>query len=135
MKCFFQDEDLGGVCSSASILFYLAVFKETITGVLVPTFDMFTDLATAVTHFIWGDWGWGEFLEKEKKYTQTFGKHKITYTLGTLTLVFVWLPGFVVALAIAVRGLKKEFTFQRSLNYLLVVAGLPFLYPIVQVMV
>ena len=46
------------------------VLKESITGVLVPLFDMGTDLATAVTHFIWTNYGW-----------------------GTMTLVFVWLPG------------------------------------------
>ena len=58
------------MCSKARILFYLVVLKESITGVLVPTLDMFTDLATAVTHFIWGDWGWGEQETKPRGINQ-----------------------------------------------------------------
>lgn len=54
---------------------------------------------------------------------------------GALTLVFVWLPGFVAALAITIRGLRKNCTFQRSVNYLIVLAAMPFLYPFIQIMV
>jgi hypothetical protein len=31
--------------------------KETITGVILPLLDMGTDIATAGTHFYWGDYG------------------------------------------------------------------------------
>ena len=65
-----------------------------------------------MTHFLWHNYGW-----------------------GSLTLVFVWVPGFVAALAISIRGLRKNFTFQRFINYLIVIAALPFLYPFLQVLV
>ena len=41
----------------------------------------------------------------------------------------------MAAVAIAVRGLRKKFTFQRFVNYLIIVFALPFLYPLIQILV
>ena len=94
------------------LIFYLVVLKTIFSGVLIPLFDIGTDFATAVTHFLFSNWSW-----------------------GILTLFFVWLPGFVCALAITIRGLKTRFTFQRCVNYLILLAGFPLLYPLVQILV
>ena len=59
----------------------------------------------------------------------------LQYGWGSLTIIFIWLPGFVAAVAIAVRGLRKKFTFQRFVNYLIIVFALPFLYPLIQILV
>jgi len=96
----------------ATALFILLSVKETFTGVLLPLLDMGTDIATAATHFVASAYGW-----------------------GSLTIIFVWLPGFVAAVAIAVRGLRKSFTFQRFINYLIIVFAFPFLYPLIQILV
>ena len=53
----------------------------------------------------------------------------------SLTITFIWLPGLVAAVATAVRGLRKRFTFQRVVNYLIIVFAMPFLYPLIQIMV
>ncbi len=98
--------------SKDNLLWIVLSLKETVTGVLLPLVDIGTDFVTAITHFIWGHYGW-----------------------GALTILFIWLPGFVAAVAISVRGLRKNFTFQRLINYLIVLAALPFLYPIIQILV
>jgi hypothetical protein len=86
--------------------------KESITGVLIPLFDMGSDIATAVTHFKWNNYGW-----------------------GALTLFFVALPGFVCALAITIKGLRKKISAQRIINYSIILVALPFLYPFIQIFV
>lgn len=79
---------------------------------IYPTVDMAIDITTASTHFAFKDVGW-----------------------GALTLTFVFIPGFVCAIAIAVRGIKQEYTWKRLINYSIVIVLLPILYPIIQVMV
>ena len=52
------------------LIFYAVVLKTIVSGVLIPLFDIGTDFATAITHFLFSNWSW-----------------------GVLTLFFVWLPG------------------------------------------
>jgi len=92
--------------------FYAYSTKESVSGIIVPTFDMGSDVATAVTHYKWGNYGW-----------------------CALTLVVVALPGFVCGLAITIKGLRKKITAQRIVNYSIILLALPFLYPFIQVFV
>ena len=41
-----------------NVKFYAYSTKETVSGILVPTFDMGSDVATAVTHYKWANYGW-----------------------------------------------------------------------------
>lgn len=107
-----EDFDQAGWCSKIRIIFLLILIKEIVTGVIYPTVDMAIDITTASTHFAFKDVGW-----------------------GALTLTFVFIPGFVCAIAIAVRGIKQEYTWKRLINYSIVIVLLPILYPIIQVMV
>ncbi len=101
------------ICSRERLLFYLVVVKCLFSGVLFPVFDIGSDIATAVTHFKFKDVNW-----------------------GLLTVLFVLLPGFVCGLAIMVKGLKAErFSWSRTLNYSIVLALMPVLYPVVVVLV
>lgn len=86
--------------------------KWILFGVIVPMIDMVTDIVTAGSHFYFDDYAW-----------------------GSLTLIFVWLPGFVVALAISIRGLMDKVSIQRVINYSIFLVGFPILYPIIQVLV
>ena len=96
----------------SNVKFYAYSTKETISGIIVPTFDMGSDVATAVTHYKWANYGW-----------------------CALTLAVVALPGFVCGLAITIKGLRKEITAQRIVNYSIIMVALPFLYPFIQVFV
>ncbi|TRY70957.1 hypothetical protein TCAL_05281 [Tigriopus californicus] len=107
-----EDFDQAGWFSKIRIIFLLILIKEIITGVIYPTVDMAIDITTASTHFAFNDVGW-----------------------GALTLTFVFIPGFVCAIAIAVRGIKQEYTWKRLINYSIVIVLLPVLYPVIQVMV
>jgi len=40
-----------------NVKFYAYSTKETVSGILVPTFDMGSDVATAVTHYKWANYG------------------------------------------------------------------------------
>ena len=71
--------------TSPGAKYYFSVVRYGLTGVLLPLFDIRTDLVTAYTHFSWGDRSW-----------------------GILTLFFVALPGIVCGLAFLVLGLQKE---------------------------
>lgn len=84
--------------------------KESIGGVLIPLFDMGSDVATAVTHYRWQNYGW-----------------------CILTLVFVALPGLVCGLAITIKGLRKQVSAQRIINYSILLFAMPFLYPFIQI--
>lgn len=95
-----------------SIKLCLSVLKYTLTGVLVPIFDIGSDFVTAITHFWWGNNSW-----------------------GILTLFFIALPGIVCGSAIAIFGLRKRFTLQRLLNYSVIALLAPILYPIVSICV
>ena len=48
------DEESTRCRRKATALFVLLSVKETVTGVLLPLLDMGTDIATATTHFLWG---------------------------------------------------------------------------------
>ena len=80
----------------------------------MPLFDIGSDIATSVSHYQWGHYRW--CIE---------------------TLLFVALPGFVCALAIMIKGLRKqkEITAQRIVNFSIILFALPFLYPFIQIFV
>ena len=92
--------------------FYLYMAKETISGILIPLFDMGSDVATAATHYKWENYGW-----------------------AVATMAFVALPGLVCGLAIAIKGLKKRVTAQRLINFSIILVALPILYPFIQIFV
>ncbi len=92
--------------------FYAYTAKETFSGILMPLFDMGSDIVTAFTHYRWENYGW-----------------------CILTLVFVALPGLVCGLAITIKGLRKEISAQRIVNYSIILVALPFLYPFMQIFV
>ena len=104
---FFQDG-----ATSGPIKFYAYSTKESITGIIMPIFDMGSDVVTAATHFRWSHYGW-----------------------GIMTLVFVALPGLVCGLAITIKGLRKKVSAQRIVNFSIILVALPFLYPFIQVFV
>merc|ERR1712020_776025 len=92
---------------------YYAYFaKECTTGILLPLLDMGTDVASAVTHFYFENYAW-----------------------GILTLVFIALPGLVCGIIITIKGLTKECSAQRIVNFSIILVALPFLYPFVQIFV
>ena len=97
--------------SKENFLFLVILIKWLLTGVIFPVIDMGSDMATAAIHYRADNPAW-----------------------GTLTLVFVWLPGFVIAAAIAIRGLKKEVTARAVVNFSLFVLLFPFLYPFLQIL-
>ena len=91
---------------------YLNHFRYIVTGILFPLFDIGSDLVTAGSHFYFGDASW-----------------------GILTLCFVALPGLVAGLSVAILGLRKNFTFQRLINFTVIFFLSPILYPIGQICV
>ena len=99
-----------GFFARENIFFIISVIKWFITGIVMPLLDMGSDIVTAVIHFQLTDPAW-----------------------GILTLMFVWLPGFVVSVAIMVWGLRKEFSVRRLCNYLIFMLIFPILYPFVQI--
>ncbi len=102
-----------GWCSKERLLFYALLVKCILSGVVFPIIDIGSDIATAYTHFYFGDVNW-----------------------GLLTVTFVLLPGAVCGAAVMVKGLKaKEFNWRRTGNYLIVLAFMPVLYPILVVIV
>lgn len=92
--------------------YVFAIIRYSLTGVLLPLFDIGSDLFTAGTHYYWGDWAW-----------------------GSLTLAFVGLPGLVCGLSLTIFGLRKQFTLRRLINYGLVAALMPVAYPLLQILV
>ena len=92
--------------------FYAYLIKSICSGLLLPLLDIGTDVATSVTHAKFENYGW-----------------------SALTLVFVAVPGLVCGLAIAIKGLRKEVTAQRIVNFSIVVFAMPFLYPFIQIFV
>lgn len=96
--------------NSSPFKFYAYMTKESISGVLIPLFDMGSDVATAVTHYRWENYGW-----------------------CILTLVFVALPGLVCGLAITIKGLRKQVSAQRIVNYSVFLCAITLLYPFIQI--
>ena len=91
--------------------FYFYLIKGILGGLLLPLFDIGSDIATSVTHYKWEHYGW-----------------------GSLTLFFVFLPGLVIGLVIAIKGLRKRLSVQRVINFSIVLFALPFLYPFIQIL-
>ena len=91
---------------------FFSIVKNSLTGCLLPLFDIGTDLFAAGTHFYWGDASW-----------------------GALTLFFVGLPGLVCGLAVAIFGLKKSFSLRRLINFSICILLGPFVYPLIQIFV
>ena len=101
-----------GIFSKQNLILYAVALKWCITGVLMPLVDMGTDIVTAGIHFHYNNPGW-----------------------GAMTLLFVWVPGFVVAVAIAIRGLSEKVSKRRVVNYLILILLFPLLYPIIVILV
>jgi len=97
------------------------IVRKSFTCVILPIIDVGTDFATAYQHLKYGD-----------------------YLYCFLTLFFVFLPGLVLSVSMAVKGImrktgdppqKKDITAARVGRYAMLVFGFPLFYPLVHICV